>query len=122
MKSPLQPLRSFVPGLDGLLYPMKCSPLCRLVGLAAVILTGGGQGYGAVKAGVCVSANLSIAQFDSHANNDRDRMKLIPERTASYNKGNGKVHGREHQGQPRARRPLIEMAGIAMHAMSRPFP
>ena len=31
------------------------------------------------KAGVCVSANLSIGQFDSHANNDEDQMKLIPE-------------------------------------------
>lgn len=31
------------------------------------------------RAGVCVSANLSIGQFDSHANNDRDQMKLIPE-------------------------------------------
>jgi hypothetical protein len=74
------------------------------------------------KAGVCVSANLSIGQFDSHANNDRDQMKLIPEflagiaylirragelkirdqlvvviqsemgRTPSYNGGNGKDH------------------------------
>ena len=74
------------------------------------------------KAGVCVSANLSIGQFDSHANNDRDQMKLIPEflegiayvlrraedlqirdklvvviqsemgRTPTYNKGNGKDH------------------------------
>ncbi len=74
------------------------------------------------KAGVCVSANLSIGQFDSHANNDRDQMKLIPEllegiayvlhraeelqireklvviaqsemsRTPSYNAGNGKDH------------------------------
>lgn len=74
------------------------------------------------KAGVCVSANLSIGQFDSHANNDRDQMKLIPEllagvdytlrraeelgirdklvivmqsemgRTPNYNKGNGKDH------------------------------
>lgn len=74
------------------------------------------------KAGVCVSANLSISQFDSHANNDRDQMKLIPEflagiayfirraeelkirdklvviiqsemgRTPDYNKGNGKDH------------------------------
>ena len=74
------------------------------------------------KAGVCVSANLSIGQFDSHANNDRDQMKLIPEflqgiaylmrraeelkireklvvivqsemgRTPSYNKGDGKDH------------------------------
>ncbi|HZK81123.1 MAG TPA: hypothetical protein VFC46_08655, partial [Humisphaera sp.] len=31
------------------------------------------------KAGVCVSANLNIGQFDSHANNDVDQMKLIPE-------------------------------------------
>lgn len=30
-------------------------------------------------AGVCVSANLSIGQFDSHRNNDVDQMKLIPE-------------------------------------------
>ena len=74
------------------------------------------------KAGVCVSANLSIGQFDSHANNDRDQMALIPEflggidytlrraeemgirdklvvviqsemgRTPHYNKGNGKDH------------------------------
>ena len=74
------------------------------------------------KAGVCVSANLSIGQFDSHANNDRDQIKLIPEflagiryimrraeelkirdrlvvvvqsemgRTPSYNAGNGKDH------------------------------
>lgn len=74
------------------------------------------------KAGVCVSANLSIGQFDSHQNNDVDHMKLIPEflagiayvirraealkirdklviviqsemgRTPTYNKGNGKDH------------------------------
>jgi hypothetical protein len=74
------------------------------------------------KAGVCVSANLSIGQFDSHANNDVDQMKLIPEflagiayllrraedlkireklvvviqsemgRQPTYNKGNGKDH------------------------------
>jgi uncharacterized protein (DUF1501 family) len=74
------------------------------------------------KAGVCVSANLTIGQFDSHANNDVDQMKLIPEllagiaytlrraealglreklivvlqsemgRTPTYNKGNGKDH------------------------------
>jgi uncharacterized protein (DUF1501 family) len=74
------------------------------------------------KAGVCVSANLTIGQFDSHANNDPDQMKLIPEflagiaylirraeelkirdqlvvivqsemgRTPTYNKGNGKDH------------------------------
>ncbi len=74
------------------------------------------------KAGVCVSANLTISQFDSHANNDPDQMKLIPEflagiaylarraeelkirdqlviivqsemgRTPTYNNGNGKDH------------------------------
>jgi hypothetical protein len=74
------------------------------------------------KAGVCVSANLSIGQFDSHANNDTDQMRLIPEllegiayvlrraealkireqlvvvvqsemgRTPTYNQGNGKDH------------------------------
>src|SRR5688572_16438555 len=74
------------------------------------------------KAGVCVSANLSIGQFDSHANNDADQMRLIPEflagiryllrraedlkirdrlvvvvqsemgRTPNYNSGNGKDH------------------------------
>ncbi len=74
------------------------------------------------KAGVCVSANLSIGQFDSHANNDPDQMRLIPEflagvaylvrraeelhirdqlvviiqsemgRTPTYNQGNGKDH------------------------------
>lgn len=76
----------------------------------------------AFKAGVCVSANLTIGQFDSHANNDRDQMRLIPEflqgvdylvrrsedlglrdklvivmqsemgRTPHYNAGNGKDH------------------------------
>jgi hypothetical protein len=76
----------------------------------------------AFKAGVGVSANLSIGQFDSHNNNDEDQMKLIPEflagvdyllkraaelgireklvvviqsemgRTPNYNKGNGKDH------------------------------
>ena len=74
------------------------------------------------KAGICVSANLTIGQFDSHANNDRDQLNLIPEllagvdyllrraeelgirdrlvvilqsemgRTPDYNKGNGKDH------------------------------
>jgi uncharacterized protein (DUF1501 family) len=74
------------------------------------------------RAGVCVSANLSIGQFDSHANNDTDQLKLIPEllegvagllrraeelqirerlvviiqsemgRTPNYNSGNGKDH------------------------------
>jgi hypothetical protein len=74
------------------------------------------------KAGVCVSANISIGQFDSHNNNDADQMKLIPEflagiaylvrraeelkireklvvivqsemgRTPNYNNGNGKDH------------------------------
>ncbi len=76
----------------------------------------------AFKAGVCISANLSIGQFDSHNHNDRDQMKLIPEllsgidytlqkaeelqirdklvviiqsemgRTPTYNNGNGKDH------------------------------
>jgi hypothetical protein len=76
----------------------------------------------AFKAGVCISANLSIGQFDSHNNNDADQMKLIPEylagideilrraedlqireklvviiqsemgRTPTYNNGNGKDH------------------------------
>jgi hypothetical protein len=74
------------------------------------------------KAGVCIAANLSIGQFDSHNNNDADQMKLIPEllagidyllkkaeelqirnklvviiqsemgRTPTYNNGNGKDH------------------------------
>ncbi len=74
------------------------------------------------KAGVCVSANLNVGGFDSHANNDRDQMKLIPTmlagidylvtraeelqirdklvivmqsemgRTPSYNKNDGKDH------------------------------
>src|SRR5262249_11187674 len=74
------------------------------------------------KAGVCVSANLTIGQFDSHANNEADQMKLSPEflagirylvrraeelkirdrlvivaqsemgRTPTYNSGNGKDH------------------------------
>ncbi len=74
------------------------------------------------KAGVCVAANLSIGQFDSHNNNDKDQMKLIPEflagvdfvmrkaeelqireqlvvilqsemgRTPNYNNGQGKDH------------------------------
>jgi hypothetical protein len=74
------------------------------------------------KAGVCVSANLNIGTFDSHANNDVDQMNRIPVllagvdylltkaeelkireklvvviqsemgRTPKYNKGNGKDH------------------------------
>ena len=36
-----------------------------------------------IKAGVCVSANLSIGQFDSHQKNDEDQMKLIPRFLAS---------------------------------------
>jgi hypothetical protein len=76
----------------------------------------------AFKAGVCVSANLTHGQFDSHNNNDPDQMRLIPQflaaidhvmvkaeelkirqklvvivqsemgRTPDYNKGNGKDH------------------------------
>ena len=30
------------------------------------------------KAGVCVSANVTIGQFDSHQKNDEDQMKLLP--------------------------------------------
>lgn len=93
----------------------KSSPKERLSQQADIALA-------SFKAGVCVSANLSIGQFDSHANNDRDQMKLIPEllagidylvkkseelkirdklvliiqsemgRTPNYNKGNGKDH------------------------------
>ena len=74
------------------------------------------------KAGVCVSANLTIGQFDSHQKNDEDQMKLLPRflasidyllrraeelqireklvlviqsemgRSPSYNQGNGKDH------------------------------
>ena len=74
------------------------------------------------KAGVCVSANLTVGQFDSHQNNDEDQMRLIPRflgsvdyllqraeelkirdklivilqsemgRTPTYNKGDGKDH------------------------------
>ena len=76
----------------------------------------------AFRGGICVSANLSIGQFDSHNNNDPDQLKLIPEllagvdyvlqkaeelkireklvvvmqsemgRTPNYNNGNGKDH------------------------------
>ena len=76
----------------------------------------------AFKGGACVSANLESPGFDSHANNDPDQMKLIPQmleaidylmtkaeelkireklvvvmqsemgRTPNYNKGNGKDH------------------------------
>jgi hypothetical protein len=96
-------------------YVPKSIPKERLSQQAEIALA-------SFKAGVCVSANLSIAQFDSHANNDRDQMKLIPEflagiaytlrragelgireklviviqsemgRTPNYNKGNGKDH------------------------------
>jgi hypothetical protein len=93
----------------------KNSPKERLSQQAEIALA-------SFKAGVCVSANLSIGQFDSHANNDADQMKLIPEflagiayflrraeelnireklvvvvqsemgRTPNYNKGKGKDH------------------------------
>ena len=96
-------------------YIPKTSPKERLSRQADIALA-------AFKAGVCVSANLTIGQFDSHANNDQDQMKLLPEflagvdyllkkseelkireklvviiqsemgRTPSYNKGNGKDH------------------------------
>jgi len=96
-------------------YIPKNSPKERLSQQAEIALA-------SFKAGVCVSANLSIGQFDSHANNDKDQMKLIPEflagiaylvrragelkireqlvvvvqsemgRTPDYNKGDGKDH------------------------------
>jgi hypothetical protein len=96
-------------------YIPKSSPKERLSQQADIALA-------SFKAGVCVSANLSIGQFDSHANNDPDQMKLLPEflagidylvkkseelkirdrlvvimqsemgRTPNYNKGNGKDH------------------------------
>ncbi|CAN5226267.1 DUF1501 domain-containing protein [soil metagenome] len=96
-------------------YIPKTTPKERLAQQAEIALA-------SFKAGVCVSANLSIGQFDSHANNDPDQMKLIPEllagiayllrragemkireqlvvivqsemgRTPNYNAGNGKDH------------------------------
>jgi uncharacterized protein (DUF1501 family) len=93
----------------------KTSPKERLSQQADIALA-------SFKAGVCVSANLTIGQFDSHNNNDDDQMKLIPEflagvdylfrraeelkirdqlvvviqsemgRTPNYNQGNGKDH------------------------------
>jgi hypothetical protein len=96
-------------------YIPKTIPKERLAQQAEIALA-------SFKAGVCVSANLDIGQFDSHANNDPDQMKLIPEllagiayfvrragelkireqlvvivqsemgRTPNYNTGNGKDH------------------------------
>ena len=96
-------------------YIPKIQPKERLSQQAEIALA-------SFKAGIGVSANLSIGQFDSHQNNDRDQMKLIPEflagidytlrraeeleirdklviviqsemgRTPTYNKGNGKDH------------------------------
>jgi uncharacterized protein (DUF1501 family) len=96
-------------------YIPKTVPKERLAQQAEIALA-------SFKAGVCVSANLTIGQFDSHANNDPDQMKLIPEflagiaytvrragelkireqlvvvvqsemgRTPNYNGGNGKDH------------------------------
>lgn len=96
-------------------YVPKTVPKERLAQQAEIALA-------SFKAGVCVSANLTIGQFDSHANNDADQMKLIPEllagvaylvrragelkireklvvvlqsemgRTPTYNNGNGKDH------------------------------
>ena len=96
-------------------YIPKVSPKGRLSLQADIALA-------SFKAGVCVSANLSIGQFDSHGNNDPDQMRLIPEflagidymvtkaeelkirdklviviqsemgRTPTYNKGQGKDH------------------------------
>ena len=96
-------------------YIPKATPKGRLSLQADIVLA-------SFKAGVCVSANLSIGQFDSHGNNDPDQMRLIPEfldgidymltkaeelkirdklviviqsemgRTPTYNKGQGKDH------------------------------
>src|SRR4051812_39776698 len=96
-------------------YIPKTVPRDRLAQQAEIALA-------SFKAGVCVSANLDIGQFDSHVNNDKDQMKLIPEflagiahllrraggvkireqlvvvvqsemgRTPDYNKGEGKDH------------------------------
>jgi hypothetical protein len=96
-------------------YIPKTTPKGRLSLQADIALA-------SFKAGVCVSANLSIGQFDSHANNDPDQMRLIPEflagidymvtkakelkirdkliiviqsemgRTPTYNQGQGKDH------------------------------
>lgn len=96
-------------------YIPSTSPKERLAQQAEIALA-------SFKAGVCVSANLSIGQFDSHANNDVDQMRLLPEflagiayllrraeelkirdqlvviaqsemgRTPIYNKGDGKDH------------------------------
>ena len=96
-------------------YIPKATPKGRLSLQADIALA-------SFKAGVCVSANLSIGQFDSHGNNDPDQMRLIPEfldgidymvtkaeelkirdklviviqsemgRTPTYNKGQGKDH------------------------------
>lgn len=96
-------------------YIPKSEPKERLARQAEIALA-------SFKAGVCVSANLDIGQFDSHANNDPDQMKLLPEflagiayllhraeelkireqlvvivqsemgRTPDYNNGNGKDH------------------------------
>jgi len=96
-------------------YIPKASPKGRLSLQADIALA-------SFKAGVCVSANLSIGQFDSHGNNDPDQMRLISEfldgidymltkaeelkirdklviviqsemgRTPTYNKGQGKDH------------------------------
>ena len=96
-------------------YIPKATPKGRLSLQADIVLA-------SFKAGVCVSANLSIGQFDSHGNNDPDQMRLISEfldgidymltkaeelkirdklviviqsemgRTPTYNKGQGKDH------------------------------
>ncbi len=96
-------------------YIPKSSPKDALSRQAEIALA-------SFKAGVCVSANLNIGTFDSHKNNDKDQMKLIPKllagidylvkksedlkirdqlviviqsemgRTPSYNNNNGKDH------------------------------
>src|SRR5207248_8255784 len=53
-------------------YIPRTSPRERLSQQADIALA-------SFKAGVCVSANLSIGQFDSHANHDPDQRRLLPE-------------------------------------------
>lgn len=53
-------------------YMPKTQPRENLSRQADIALAG-------FKAGVCISANFTLSAFDSHARNDDDQMKLIPE-------------------------------------------
>src|SRR5205823_1451700 len=75
------------------------------------------------KAGVCVSANLSIGQFDSHANNDNDQMKLIPEFLAGIRYLFRRAEDLRIRDRPEhIHGALRDLAGIADHPFSRKFP